>query len=76
MWITYFNWFMALLSIFIWVVTYIVWQRDKVMPWFDNKFGRDDPMPPTPKQQINPINVGDNSEINYKKTQASESKKD
>ncbi|CAI3946928.1 unnamed protein product [Commensalibacter communis] len=76
MWITYFNWFIALLSIFIWVGTYIVWQRDKVIPWLDNKFGKDDPMPPTPKQQNNPLNIGENTKINYKTTQASETKKD
>ncbi|MDI2113630.1 hypothetical protein [Commensalibacter nepenthis] len=46
------------------------------MSWFDNKFGKDDPMPPTPKQQNNPLKIGEKTEINFNKTSASEPKQE
>lgn len=68
MWLTYFNWFLAIFSFAIWVGTLILYERVRVMSWLDNKFGRDDPMPPMPKQQNNSLNIGEGSEFNYDKS--------
>ncbi|CAI3923334.1 hypothetical protein [Commensalibacter papalotli (ex Botero et al. 2024)] len=76
MWLTYFNWFMAILSITIWVGTYIVYDRARFTDWLDNKFGKDDPMPPVPKQQESSLNIGEGTTFNYEKTSKAEPSKE
>ncbi|CAK7193277.1 hypothetical protein COMNV_01492 [Commensalibacter sp. Nvir] len=48
MWVTFLNWFLGIFCIILWVMTFALYEKDKVIAWIDNKFGRDDPMPPTP----------------------------
>lgn len=76
MWITYFNWFMAIFSIIIWIGTYLVYEKKRFLAWLDNRFGKDDPMPPMPKQQNNPLNIGEGSTFNYKKSTETDQIKD
>lgn len=67
---------MAIVSLIIWIGTYIVWEQKKIVEWFDNKFGQEDPMPPMPKQQNNPLNIGEGSTINYDKPSKSDQPKE
>lgn len=76
MWLTYFDWFIAILSIVIWIGTYIIYEREAFIRWFDNKFGKDDPMPPMPKQQNSPLDIGEGSTFNYKKSSEADQPKE
>lgn len=67
MWISILTWFLAILSISIWVGTYIVYEKHRLYWWFDNKFGKDDPMPPSPKQQGDALNLGEGTSITFNK---------
>lgn len=72
MWISVFTWFLAIFSISIWIGTYIVYDKHRFFSWFDNKFGKDDPMPPSPKQQSDALNLGEGTSLTFNKPTTSE----
>ncbi|EHD13783.1 hypothetical protein CIN_11420 [Commensalibacter intestini A911] len=72
MWLSILNWFLAILSIGVWVGSYIFYEKEKFMAWFDNKFGKDDPMPPSPKQQNDALNLGEGSTVSFNKDTTSD----
>lgn len=72
MWISVLTWFLAILSIAIWTFTYIYYDKGKLLTWFDNKFGKDDPMPPSPKQQSDALNLGEGTSLTFNKPATSE----
>ncbi len=39
-------WLMAIISIFLWGFNFSFLFHRQIYEWFDNKFGKDDPMPP------------------------------
>lgn len=42
--------------------------------WFDNKFGKDDPMPPSPKQQEAKFTLGEGGSVTVQEQNTSNQK--
>lgn len=50
MWMTVIEWILAITSLFLWAYSLSFLKHNEIRAWFDNKFGKDDPMPPMPNQ--------------------------
>lgn len=48
-------WLIAIAGIVMWIITFTYLYRDKIYAWFDNRYGKDDPMPPMPATPPPPL---------------------
>lgn len=47
---TVLEWIMAVVTVVLWGYNFTFLLHRRIYEWFDNKFGRDDPLPPTLNQ--------------------------